>query len=82
MHASAMSFPRLICLLDHHSSAQLTRPLLDKLVKRVVQKIKANKLDVAFNVNTKIPLDIAVSIVYELITSPHPADYFTVFATR
>jgi len=60
----------------------MTRPLFDKLLQRVVQKIKANKMDVPFNVHTKVPLDIAVNIVVELVTSPHPADYFTVFAAR
>jgi hypothetical protein len=60
----------------------MSRELLDKLVKRVMQKVKANKLDVSFNAQTKIPLDVAVHIVLQLITSPQPADYFTVFATR
>lgn len=60
----------------------MSQQLLDKLIKRVVQKIKANKLDIAFNVHTKIPLDIAVKIVYELITAVQPADYFTVLALR
>lgn len=64
------------------TNMQLSRELLDKLVKRVVQKVKANKLDVPFNAHTKIPLDVAVHIVYQLVTSPQPADYFTVFATR
>ena len=52
---------------------QLSRELLDKLVKRVVQKVKANKLDVPFNAHTKIPLDVAEHIVYQLVTSPQPA---------
>lgn len=69
-------------LLANGQKVPLSRELLDKLVKRVVQKVKANKLDVPFNAHTKIPLDVAVHIVYQLVTSPQPADYFTVFATR
>lgn len=69
-------------VLANGQNVPMSRELLDKLVKRVVQKAKANKLDVPFNVHTKIPLDVAVHIVYQLITSPQPADYFTVFATR
>jgi len=60
----------------------MSRELLEKLVRRVVQKIKANTLDLPFNLQTKVPLDVAVQIVTELITSPDPPDYFTVPAMR